>query len=298
MLGLFKQERHNVALVLSCGGAKGLAHVGAIDSLIAHGYNITSVAGTSMGALVGGIFTSGHLDDFKQWMESIDRKRVHELTDLSLSFNHLIKGVRIIDELKKIVPDTNIESLPIPFCAIATDWVTGREVVFTKGSLWAAIRASISEPVFFAPVKKDNHILIDGGITNPYPLNRVKRTRQDLLVGVNVSGHDYEGIYKRDRMAEQWQLRNNKVLSLLSKLLPEGTDPKFNYFTLLNRTVSIAISQNARKAVALNPPDINVEIPMKRYGGSDYDKYAHIRKIGESKMDKAIDKFQQKRTLF
>lgn len=298
MLGLFKQERKNVALVLSCGGARGLAHIGAIDSLLAHGYNITSVAGTSMGALVGGIFASGHLDDYKSWMESIDRKKVRELTDFSLSYNHFIKGVRIIEELKKIVPDCKIEDLPIPYCAVATDWVSGREVTFTKGSLWGAIRASISEPVFFKPVKKGGRILIDGGITNPYPLNRVRRSKQDLLVGVNVSGHDYEGTYLRSQLAEQMQLRNNKVLSLLSKLMPEGVDPTLNYYSLINRTLSISIWHNARRAAVITPPDIGVEIPMRRYGGNDYNKYSYIRKIGETKMNSALDKFLSERTLF
>ena len=185
-----KKERKEVALVLSTGGARGLAHIGAIDELLASGYHIHSVAGTSMGALVGGMFAAGRLDDYRQWMETVDKKKIFQLTDFSLSLNHIVKGDRIIQAMKDVVPDVNIEDLPIPYCAIATDAVSGTEVVFTRGSLYEAIRASISLPLFFDPVRQGDQVLVDGGLVNPLPLNRVKRSKHDLLVAVNVSGHD------------------------------------------------------------------------------------------------------------
>ena len=166
-------DKKDVALVLSSGGARGLAHIGAIEELLERGYNIRSIAGTSMGALVAGMYATGHLDRFKEWMETIDRKKIFSLTDFSLSFDHLVKGRRIITALKEIVPDVRIEDLPIPYAAVATDWESGHEVVFTQGSLYDAIRASISLPAFLSPVKTGNKTLIDGGITNPLPLNRV-----------------------------------------------------------------------------------------------------------------------------
>lgn len=289
---LFRKERHDVALVLSSGGARGLAHVGAIDSLLAHGYDITSVAGTSFGSVVGGMYASGHFDDFKQWMAYIDRRRMRKLTDYQLSLSSLVKGERIINALKEIAPDQDIETLPIPFCAVATDWKTGREVVFNKGSMWQAIRASISVPGYFAPVTMGDKILIDGGITNPLPLDRVARSDHDLLVAVNVSGHDYGRRWERKEAAWLHQIRNSKALSFLTRLLDVGQAPSFNYYTLLDQTVSIAIAQNARRAIQLFPPDILVDIPMKRFGGSDYDKYALIREVGQRKTDKAIEAFR------
>lgn len=289
---IFRKERHDVALVLSSGGARGLAHVGAIDSLTAHGYNITSVAGTSFGAIVAGMYASGHFDDFKEWMADIDRRRMRQLTDYQLSLTSIIKGERVINALKKIAPDQDIESLPMPFCAIATDWKTGREVVFRKGSMWQAIRASISVPGYFAPVELGDKILIDGGITNPLPLDRVARSDRDLLVAVNVSGHDYGRRWERKEAARLHQIRNSKALSFLTRLLDVGQAPTLNYYTLLDQTVSIAIAQNARRAIQILPPDILVDIPMKRFGGGDYDKYALIRKVGQEKTDKAIDRFK------
>ncbi|MDE5787282.1 MAG: patatin-like phospholipase family protein, partial [Bacteroidaceae bacterium] len=182
----------DVALVLSSGSARGLAHIGVIEELEARGYRITSVAGCSMGALVGGIYAAGKLKEYREWMKGINRRQMLELVDFSLSLNHLVKGERIIEAIMKIVPDIDIENLPIPYCAIATDWAAGEEIVFRKGSLFQAIRASISLPSFFNPVRRDNMILIDGGITNPLPLNRVERKEGDLLVGADVSGYVHE----------------------------------------------------------------------------------------------------------
>lgn len=294
---IFKSERRDVALVLSSGGARGIAHIGAIDSLMAHGFNITSVAGTSFGSIVAGMYAMGHLDDFKEWMAGIDKKAIRRYTDYSLSLSYFVKGERIIDELKKIAPDRDIEDLPIPFACVSTDWKTGREIVFDKGSIWQAIRASISVPGMFAPVELNNHILIDGGITNPLPLDRVVRKSDDLLVGVNVSGHDYGSIWERRHAARLRQIRNSKALQFLNRLVPGVAGADMNFFTLLDQTFSISISQNARRAILLNPPDILVDIPMRRFGGGDYDKYAQIHAVGTHKTDKAIEAFLKKPLL-
>lgn len=295
----FHKEKKDVALVLSSGGARGLAHIGAIDELLKRGYHITSVAGTSMGALVAGMYASGHFDEFKEWMAQVDRKKMHSLTDFSIGLEHIVKGDRIIEAIKKVVPDERIEDLPIPFRAIATDWNTGKEVVFDHGSLYEAIRCSISVPAYFSPIRRGEKLLIDGGITNPLPLDRVVRKKDDLLVAVNVSGHDYAAIYKRKKAIEAWKMKNSRVTSLLKRLLPEGLDPNLNYFTLLSQTISISIAQNARRSILLNPPDILIDIPMKRYGSGDYDKYAQIYKVGERKAISAITRYEhRKRSIF
>ena len=164
----------DIALVLSSGGARGLAHIGVIEELESRGYHITSIAGCSMGALIGGVYAAGKLTEFREWMKTIDRKKMLELTDFSLSLNHFVKGKRIIETIMEFVPDVAIEDLPIPYSAVAADLKEGREVVFSKGSLFEAIRASISLPSFYEPVQRDGMILIDGGVINPIPLNRVR----------------------------------------------------------------------------------------------------------------------------
>ena len=284
-----KKERKEVALVLSTGGARGLAHIGAIDELLASGYHIHSVAGTSMGALVGGMFAAGRLDDYRQWMETVDKKKICQRTDVALSLNHSVKGDRIIQAMKDVVPCVNIEDLPIPYCAIATDAVSGTEVVFTRGSLYEAIRASISLPLFFDPVRQGDQVLVDGGLVNPLPLNRVKRSKHDLLVAINVSGHDYRGQVELRRIVKEQQSERSKVLQLLNRIMPDDAD--MNYYTLLNRSISIMINRNAQQALKITPPDILVDIPMKRYSTFDFDKMERISAIGRNKTRAAIDKF-------
>lgn len=295
LLGMRTEPRRDVALVLSSGGARGLAHIGAIDALLAHGYHITSICGTSFGAVVAAMYASGHLNDFKEWMKTIDRKKINALTDFKPGLAYFVKGQRVIDEMEKFAPDCEIESLPIPFACVATDWKTGREVVFRKGSMWRAVRASISIPGTFEPVEMDGKLLIDGGITNPFPLDRVVRKKDDLLVGVNVSGHDYGSIWQRKTIAREKAIKNNRVLQLLTRLFPDSRLPLINFYSLLDQTVSIAIAQNARRQILLTPPDILVDIPMRRFSGNDYDKYEQIRKVGEKKTERKLQKQENKK---
>lgn len=189
-----EQDNKNVALVLSSGGPRGFAYIGAIEALEEHGYTITSIAGTSIGSLVGGIYAAGKLAEFKEWLYSLDAWEVFSLMDLSIGKNHFVKGDKVIDAIMQIVPNINIEDLPIPYCAVATDLYTGREVLFDYGPLFRAIRASISIPSLFRPVKFGLTTLIDGAITNCLPLNRVRRTEGDLLVAFDVNDVNEEEI--------------------------------------------------------------------------------------------------------
>ena len=281
------RQMKDVALVLSSGGARGLAHIGAIEELEAQGYRITSIAGCSMGALIGGVYAAGKLSEFREWMKTVDKKKMLELTDFSLSLNHIVKGTRIIKAIMEFVPDMPIEDLPIPYCAVATDWISGREVVLNKGSLFEAIRASISLPSFYEPVRRDGMILIDGGVVNPIPMNRVKRHEGDLLVGVDVSGHDYKAQWEKQQRQTEIQKHDKSLKAkLLDMITPDNIE--FNYYTLLSRTSSIMIRQNSILMAQLTKPDILIDIQMSRYGGFDYDKSERLIAIGRNKTQKAL----------
>ena len=284
-------KKKYVALTLSSGGARGLAHIGAIEELEAQGYRISSIAGCSMGALIGGVYAAGKLKEFREWMKTIDRKKMLELTDFSFSINHIVKGTRIIEAIMEFVPDMDIEELPIPYCAVATDWKAGREVVFRKGSLFEAIRASISLPTFYEPVRRNGMILIDGGVINPIPLNRVKRQSGDILVGVDVSGHDYKAQSElHDELQERRKSRRSLAAQVIDKLIPDNLD--FNYYTMLSRTSSLMIRQNSILMAKLMKPDILIDIQMNRYGGFDYDKSEKLVAIGRLKTSLAISKYE------
>jgi len=143
--------KKNVALVLGSGGARGVAHIGVINELIKQGYKITSISGTSMGALVGGMHASGELKIFENWMRSLSKHDVFKLVDFTLSLNGIIKGNKVLKAMKNKVPDRKIEDLLISFTCVATDIINGKEIVFKRGSLYDAIRASISIPSVFMP---------------------------------------------------------------------------------------------------------------------------------------------------
>ena len=285
-------KRKDVALVLSSGGARGLAHIGAIEELEARGYHISSIAGCSMGALIGGVYAAGKLEEFREWMKTVDKKKMLELTDFSLSLNHLVKGKKIIEAIMEFVPDIAIEDLPIPYCAVATDLKAGREVFFRKGSLFQAIRASISLPSFYEPVQMKDMILIDGGVINPIPLNRVKRQPSDILVGVDVSGHDYKAQWESQQRLKEIQKKDKSLKAhILDMLIPDNID--FNYYTVLSRTSSLMIRQNSILMTKLMKPDMLVDIQMSQYGGFDYDKSERIIALGRSRTALAISKYEE-----
>ena len=282
----------DVALVLSSGGAKGLAQIGAIEELEEQDYRITSIAGCSIGALIGGVYAVGKLKEFRKWMKTVDRKKMLELTDFSLSLNHIVKGSRIIEAIMEFVPDMLIEDLPIPYCAVATDLKAGREVVFQKGNLLDAIRASISLPSFYEPVHRDGMILVDGGVINPIPMNRVVRNEGDILIGIDVSGHDYKKQWEiQHKLAEKRKRSKSLSQQILNKLTPNNLE--FNYYTMLSRVSSLMVRQNSILMTQLMKPDVHVDIRMSSYGVFDYDKSEKLIEIGRHKTQQALRKYQE-----
>jgi len=178
-----------VALVLGSGGARGIAHIGVIRELINEGYEISSISGTSMGALVGGVYAAGKLDEYETWLCSLSKMDVFNLVDFTLSTQGIIKADRVLKEMQKFIPDQKIEDLPIKYAAVTTDLKNKKEVVITQGSLYDAIRASISIPMVITPIQKVDTLFVDGGVLNPVPVNRVFRQENDMLVAVNLNAN-------------------------------------------------------------------------------------------------------------
>ncbi len=298
-------EKKNVALVLASGGSRGLAHIGAIEVLEEHGFRITSVAGASMGALVGGIYAAGGLDAFKEWMKTVDRMKVFNLMDFTIGNGGFVKGEKIIDELRSIVPDKMIEDLPIPFTAVATDIRHRREIIFNSGSLYDAVRSSISLPSIFTPNRIGDMLLVDGGVVNPVPVNRVRRIPGDILVAVDLNGpyiwkYDTDADEKkrgrlRQRLEKMVDTISDKVLkekveaSLPAKSEKEKEDEDdMGIVSILNQSSSMMIQTNADLTLQLYPPDILVRIAKNAYGTMEFYKYDEIVSLGRSKMEAAL----------
>lgn len=287
-----EKQKPGVALVLSSGSARGFVHIGAIEALERAGYEITSVAGTSMGALIGGMYAAGKLAEIKDWLVSLDRKKVFQLVDFSFSLNHVVKGRRVMDAIAEIVPDTDISQLPIPFCAVAADVQHGEEIDFREGSLLKAVRASISLPSILRPMHTDGRILIDGGAVNPIPLNRVKRHDGDILVAINVNA-PADPVYDLIRRQAKQRLKAAGS-SLWQKLIPDPEMADSNYYTLLSNTFSLMIQSNTERALQITPPDIRVDIPVNRFGEFDYDRAGRIVRVGRMAMKRAIEAYESR----
>lgn len=280
-----------VALVLSSGGARGYAHIGAIEALTERGYHISAVVGASMGALIGGIYCAGKIEELKQWVCSLGQTDVVRMLDFSLSKRYVLKGQKVIDQLKDIMPDTPIERLPVPFRAIASDLTTQREVVFSKGSLYRAIRSSISIPSVLRPITIGEHVLVDGGIVNPLPLNRVpKEADYDLLVSVNVSAPASIKVEQERLAAQKRRLEAQRVLSV-DRIMSTLSSDKVasNYMTLMSSVLELQIQRNTVQAQKITPPDIAVNIPINRFGVFDFHHAKRIIRVGYEEMIKALD---------
>src|SRR6056297_556366 len=182
------EESTTVSLVLGSGGARGLAHIGAIRALEERGFRIDSVAGSSMGALVGGMHAAGKLDDYADWVSTLEQSDVFKLVDWTLSGGGLIRGDRIIKRLKDMVGDARIEDLSIDFTAVAVDIEHGREIWLSKGSLFDAIRSSFAIPGLFTPHRYRGRLLVDGGILNPIPVAPTLRCLTDATFVINCNG--------------------------------------------------------------------------------------------------------------
>ncbi|HCJ29389.1 MAG TPA: alpha/beta hydrolase [Pseudomonas sp.] len=181
---------NKVALVLGSGGARGYAHIGVIEELTARGYEINCVAGCSMGAVVGGIYAAGKLDEYREWIESLDYFDMLRLVDPSFSLG-AIRGEKIFGRIRDMLGSINIEDLPIPFTAVAADLTNQQEIWFQEGNLELAMRASAAIPSLFTPVMQGNRMLVDGGILNPLPIVPVVSSHSDIIIAVNLNANNH-----------------------------------------------------------------------------------------------------------
>jgi len=284
----------NIALVLSSGGARGFAHIGAIKELVRSGYNITSVAGTSMGALVGGIYAAGGLEPLEEWLTSLDVMEVLKLTDFSISTKGLVKGNRIIKKMKEIIPERNIESLEIPFCAVATDIINGNEKVFTEGSLYEAIRASISIPTVFQPARIGDNYYVDGGVMNPIPINRVKRHEGDSLVVVNVNFFNPNGNEAKQEKKSagkpdhEYSVMIGKIMEKLENMVPRNNNDDISIFNLTNRSISLMLYRISTLTMTNYKPDLIINVSRDNHSTYDFYRAKEIIEDGEKAAKLAI----------
>jgi NTE family protein len=293
----------NVALVLSRGGARGVAHIGVIEELRKSGFTITSVAGTSMGAMVGGMLAKGSLSAFTDWLLAFTKIDVIKFLDLTTGPGGMIKGERLLKVLDEFIGNTKIEDLSIPYACVAADLIGHKEVVFTEGSLLQAIRASSSVPTILLPVSYDGMLLVDGGVLNPLPLDIVQRKAGDILVAVNVNANipyeqpvnkpdntDQEGYYGKMRAAinEKWA----SVIDHYVEIYKNGKQPKpkpVNMFDIISDSINLAQNKVANIYIDLYKPDVVVNVSHDSASIFDFYKSEELIEAGRLACRKALD---------
>ena len=259
-----------ISLVLGSGGARGLSHIGVIRCLEENGFKISYVSGTSIGALIGGIYAAGELETYAEWVAALSRRDVLRLLDWSFSRGALFSGERVINVLEELIGEHKIESLNVGFTAIATDINRKREVWLNKGSLFEAIRASMAMPLVFAPVEKDGVILVDGGLVNPVPIAPTLNDDTDMTIAVDLNGRveklepDTQAEDRSDESEQASGLRQ-KISAFLDDLTPRksAADAEApNAIDLALRSIDTMQTTIARMKLAAYSADLMIEMPV------------------------------------
>jgi NTE family protein len=308
--GTARPRGKRVALVLGAGGARGLAHVGVIQAIEARGYEVAGIAGASMGALVGGIYAAGRLDEYSEWARGLERSDVLKLLDFAFGFPGLIRGDRVIGALRELVGDRLIEELSIPYTAVATDLASQREVWLTRGKLFDAVRASIAIPMIFTPQMLDGRELVDGGLLAPIPIAATRQMRVDRVIAVDVNGpvswinpglepraqeiaaghgddQAIEGEAEdgpstlRERMADIWEglARSNGAKPAKSR----------GVMDLMSRSLDTMQAHMSRVQLAQDPPDLLIQISRETATFYEFWRAAELVEKGREAAEKALD---------
>ncbi len=275
-----------VSLVLGSGGARGLAHIGVIHWLEENDFKIESISGCSMGALIGGIYASGKLDDFESWVQTITKTDIVKSLDLSWDKSGLVKGDKIINTLTEIVGDEVIEDLPIAYTAVATDILNEKEVWLNSGKLFDAIRASISLPLFFTPFRYEDVDLIDGGVLNPVPIAPTFNDATDFTIAVNLCGK----VDNKEKISNNKQSTSKNESSFTEKITEfvesikdstvNNNSNDWGAYDIVNQAFDVMQSTIARQKLAAYPADHFIEIPRNACGILEFDRASEMIELG------------------
>jgi NTE family protein len=287
-------DKKTVSLVLGSGGARGLAHIGIIHWLEENGFVIESVSGCSMGALVGGVYAAGKLDEFENWIRAIDRVEMVTLLDLAWNTSGLVKGDKIINSLMQLVGDVDIDDLPVKYTAVAADIVNEKEIWMNSGQLFDAIRASISLPLFFTPFRYRGIDLIDGGVLNPVPIAPTFSDGTDLTIAVNLNGKLVDAdkvIVAGDAVKEVASPFREKVFRFVESLKDTAagkTGDDWNAYDVANQAFDAMQSTIARQKLAAYPADQYIEIARNACGTLEFDLADEMIELGYQKAGESL----------
>jgi NTE family protein len=278
--------KKKVHLVLGSGGARGIAHIAVIEELEKNGFEIIEVIGCSMGAVVGGIYAAGHLPEYKEWLLSLTRSDVFELTDFTFTKMGFIKGEKLFAKHREVTGDLFIEDFPIPFTAVATDMKSNEEIHFKSGSLYHALRASVSIPGLFTPVVYDGKVLVDGGVLNPVPVNLVNKQDDAIIVAVDLNAKAQPPTQTKPAPIS----RTEQAMKWYERLIPESVlefsrrdeeEDAFSLIELMESTFSFTQDRLTALMFEIYKPDVVINIPRTTCNTFDFHKAQSIYNVGK-----------------
>lgn len=289
-----------IGLALGSGLARGLAHIGALKALDRHKIKADIIAGTSMGALVGGCYLSGKLDEFETWARDLNRRRILSYLDFRVRSAGLIGGGRLMKIMEEHFKDMVIEDLPCPYVAIASDLLTGHEVWLRKGHFINSMRASFALPGVFPPVQINQRSLIDGALVNPVPVSPCRALGARMIIALDVNADligktakpgqrfqtvaGFDVFNDRDVAPEDRKEFENPVAKRLFRR--EMNNPSL--FGVMVSALNIIQDRVTRSRLAGDPPDVHIKPHIGHIGLLEFEKAAEIIELGELAVERAI----------
>lgn len=289
------KDKKPISLVLGSGGARGYAHIGVIETLEEQGYEIRSISGSSIGALIGGLYAAGKLDAYKEWVLSLDFIDTLKLLDISLSHGGIVNIDTVYKKIEEMVGDITIEALPIKYVAVASDIEHQKKVLFKEGKLIDAIRASIAIPTIFSPVIENDMILVDGGVMDPLPIAAIASEDTAMTIAVNLNAN-IPNTYKIDRPEKEENKLYTKTMELVEKAKQAiATDssaekPPIDIFYILNKSLDTTQNLIVENTLKEYQPDLMIEIPKDACETYEYDKAYEMIEIGKRATEKSLKK--------
>ena len=270
--------KKTISLVLGSGGARGMAHIGIIKWLEENDYKIESISGCSMGALIGGFYAAGKLDNYVAFLRELDKLGMIKLLDFK-GTGGLVSGTVLMQKMKALVGDPKIEELPIKFTAVASDVQEEKEIWINQGSLLEAIRASISLPLFFTPYLFKGKLLVDGGVLNPVPIAPTFHDSTEMTIAVNLGGKvDPELSLPEPPKDDSMSGKISEYFSDIS--LPESLSLKYGAYKVADNSFDSMQGTIARMKLATYPPDIEIIVPRNLCGTLEFDRADQVIEYG------------------
>ena len=278
--GTRRTGKTGIALALGGGCARGWSHIGVLRAMDEAGIEISMIAGTSIGALVGGCYLAGKLDQLEEFARGLTKRRIFGLLDLNLRGNGLFGGMKLDARLRDRLDGTLIEDLPKPFVAVASEIRTGHEIWLTSGSLVTAMRASYALPGVFEPVTCNGRTLVDGALVDPVPVPVCRAYEQPLVVAVNLAYDNFGRSAVIRHNAGELTVANMAPASLRAQSEAEAKESRLGITGVMVDAFNIIQDRISRARLAGDPPDLSLYPKLGHIGMTEFHRASEAIQIG------------------